>query len=90
MRKKTIGRFFILLSLLVWLTDRLTHAISAMLGKIICGDQYMQFVDGMVGDFSCGFNIDMHLAYSLFTLFLLGILLYYSSLKETVQREDNI
>ena len=90
MKKRTVGIFFIVLSLLVWLTDRLTHAISTMLGKIIYGDQYMQSVDGIVGDSSCGFNIDMYLAYSLFTVFLLGILLYFSSMKERVQMEENI
>ncbi len=57
---------------------------------MICRDQYMQSVDGTVGDSSCGFNIDMHLAYSLFTLLVFGMLLYYSSLKESGNRESNI
>ncbi len=76
--------FFILLSLLVWLIDRLTYAISTMLGKIICGNQYMQSVDGIAGDSSCGFNTDMHLTYSLFTVLIMGIVFYISSHKEIV------
>ena len=85
MQKRTIGSFFILLSLLVWLVDRLTNTVSTLLGKIIYGNHYMHTENGMLGDLS--FNIDMYLAYSLFTLLLFGILLYYSSMKETVQRE---
>jgi len=88
--KKNIGKLAIILSLLVWLIDRLTHAISTILGKIIYGDLYTYPVVGITGDPSFKFNIDMYLAYSLFTVFLLGILLYYSSLKKTVAREENI
>ena len=83
MQKRTTGVFFILLSLLVWLTDRSTHHISTMLGKIICGDHYIHTADGKIGDSSCGFNIDMHFAYSLFTVLILGIALYVSSRKKT-------
>ena len=88
--KKAIGKIFIFISLFLWLIDRLTHSISITLGKIIYGDLYMQHVARMIGDRSCKFNIDMYLAYSLFTVFLFGVLLYYSSMKETVQSEDTI
>ncbi len=84
MEKRTTGIFFILLSLLVWLTDRLTHSISTILGKIICGGRYKQTADGMIGDASCGFNINMHLSYSLFSVLILGIVFYISSHKEIV------
>ena len=88
--KKNIGKLAITLSLLVWLIDRLTYAISTTLGKIIYGDLYTYPVVGITGDPSYKFNIDMYLAYTLFTLLLFGILLYYSSLKKTVAREENI
>jgi len=88
--KKNIGKLAIILSLLVWLIDRLTHSISIVLGKIIYGDLYTYPVVGMTGDQSYKFNIDMYLAYSLFTVFLLGVLLYYSSLKKTAAIEENI
>ena len=84
MEKKTVGSFFILFSLLVWLIDRLTHAISTMLGKIVYGDHYMHIVDGNMGDPSCKFNIDMYVAYSLFSILILGIVLYISSRREIV------
>ena len=85
--KRPIGKFFIFLSLFLWLADRLTHSISITLGKVMYGDLYMQHVTKMIGDRSCKFNIDMYLAYSLFTLFLLGILLYISSIRETANRK---
>ena len=86
--KKNIGKLAITLSLLVWLIDRMTQTISTLLGKIIYGDHYMHTENGMLGDLS--FNIDMYLAYSLFTVFLFGILLYYSSIKESAQVKENI
>jgi hypothetical protein len=88
--KKNIGKLAITVSLLVWLIDRLTYAISTTLGKIIYGDLYTYPVVSMTGDLSYKFNIDMYLAYSLFSVFLLGILLYYSSMKESAQMEENI
>ena len=88
--KKNIGKIAITLSLLVWLIDRLTHTISTTLGNIIYGDHYMQPVTGIMIDRSCKFNIDMYLSYSFFTVFLLGVLLYFSSLKESVQIEEKI
>ncbi len=69
----------------MWLTDRLTDIISTMLGKTICGDRYMQAVDGMIGDPSCRFNIDMHFTFSLIIVFLFGVLLYIASVRETMQ-----
>lgn len=84
MEKRNTGIFFIWLSLLLWLTDRLTHTISTMLGEIICGDRYMQTVDGMIGDPCCAFNIDMHFSYLLSTVLILGIVFYISSRKEIV------
>ena len=80
--KRSIGVSFILLSMMLWLVDRLTHNISTMLGELICRDHHMHTVDGMIGNASCGLNIDMHLAYLLFTVLIVGIVLYIASHKE--------
>jgi len=85
--KKNIGLLAITLSIFVWLTDRLTHTISTLLGEIIYGDRYIQIEDGAIGDPSCGFNIDMYLAYSLSTVLILGIALYISSHKRDSVKE---
>jgi len=88
--KRAIGKILISVSLFLWLTDGLTHIISTTLGKIIYGEHYTYTVYALKGDRFCKFNIDMYLAYSLFTVFLFGVLLYYSSLKKTVPIEENI
>ena len=80
--KRSAGVSFILLSMMLWLVDRVTHTISTMLGEIICRDHHMHSVDDMIGNTSCGFNTDMHLAYLLFTVLTVGIVLYISSHKE--------
>jgi drug/metabolite transporter superfamily protein YnfA len=82
--KKLFGIFTMVASLLMWLIDRMTHAVSDMMGKIICGDQYMLPVNGTISDRSCGFDTDMHLAFSLVIVFLLGAALYRTSRKETI------
>ncbi len=80
--KRSTGVSFILLSMMLWLVDRLTHNISTMLGELICRDHHIHTADGMMGNASCGLNIDMHLAYLLFTVLIVGIVLYISSHKE--------
>ena len=80
--KKVMGIFTITLSLFVWMLDRMTQDISTMLGKVICGEHYTHVINGMMGDTSCKFHIEMHLAYTLFTVLVLGIVLYISSRKE--------
>ena len=86
--KRAIGKIFIFISLFLWMVDRLTNTVSTSLGKMIYSDHYIQIENGMLSDLS--FNIDMYLAYSIFTVFLLGVLLYYSSMKESAQVKENI
>ena len=79
MEKRNIGILAISVSLLVWLVDKLTNTVSATLGRMIYGDRYIQTANGMIGDPSCVFNINMYLAYTLSTVLILGIVLYISS-----------
>ena len=78
---KTFGKSLIILSVVVWIFDLLTHLVSTLIGRIVCGDEYMCPVDGVVCDKSCGFNTDMHLSLVLLVLILLGVLLYHRSQK---------
>lgn len=48
-------------------------AIIDLLAKLWCGDSYMQAVDGIVGDRSCGFNADMYFMVGLLALVLIGV-----------------
>ena len=80
--KKTIGILVITLSLFTWMLNRMTQYVSILLGKVMCEEHYMHVSGGMTDDLSCGFNIEMHLTYSLFSVLILGIVLYISSRKE--------
>lgn len=75
MTKNKVGIALISGSMIIFLIDRFTHTISTFLGKLFCGDRYMQPVDGLVGEMSCGFDADMYLIVFLFILFLFGVAL---------------
>jgi len=79
--KQWFGVFFIFVSILLWSIERTTQSLSTFLGKLLCGEKYLQLVDGVVGDMSCGFNIDMHLTFILMVMLIFGGVLYISSKK---------
>jgi len=72
---RTTGFLLIAVSIILFLLDRFSHVLSDSLGKVICGKRYLQPVSGVVGDMSCGFNMDMYLAVGLVLLCLTGIIL---------------
>ena len=73
----------IVLSILVFAVDRLTQSISTFFGKLICGERYLQAVNGVVGDASCGFNMDMYLSICLLGVFIVGLILVIISRNDT-------
>ncbi len=77
--KKTIGVGLIQVSLLLWIIDLATKAVSSIIGQIICGEDYLCPVDGVVCDRSCGFNTDMHLAFVFTSMLIFGLALFISS-----------
>ena len=79
MIKRNIGLVLITGSILVWLVDRASSIISITLGELYCGQRYMQPVDGIFGDPSCGFNADMYLFIFLFCVLLIGIVIFITS-----------
>lgn len=70
MTKRNAGIFLVLFSLAIGLIEWFSLVISSYLGEIICGECYLQPVQGVVGDVSCGFNADM-----VFILFLVVVLI---------------
>ena len=74
-RSKT-GIILVVGSLSLWLVEKSTHSISSFIAKLHCGDQYIQTVDGVIGDKSCGFNDDMYVASVLLILLLSGFMLH--------------
>ena len=77
--KRIIGLCLIQVSLLLWIIDLTTKAVSSIVGYIICGEDYLCLVDGVVCDRSCGFNTDMHLAFVFTTMLIFGLALFISS-----------
>jgi len=77
-RRKT-GISLIVGALLLWLIEKPAQSISSFIGKIRCGDEYMQAVEGIVGEQSCGFNDDMYVASLLLIMVLSGFILHITS-----------
>ena len=75
------GITIISLSVLIFTIERLTQAISTLLGEFIYGDRYLQSVNGVVGDMSCGFNMDMYLTIMLWGIIVIGVMLVSISRK---------
>jgi hypothetical protein len=55
------------------LIERATALVSTLVGKLYCGADYMQPVDGYIGTMSCGFNSDVYVTIALFTTMFIGM-----------------
>ena len=76
MKKKTVTALAI--PVLVIVTEKFTNeSISSLIGKTICGDSYMEEIDGRVSELSCGFDTDMYLAMAMMVLFAIGLLMLF-------------
>ena len=77
MIKKKLGLILTVSSILFWFIDRFSSIISTNYSRIFCGDLYVQPMNGLLGDFSCGFNVDMHFTDLMFLFLITGIALNY-------------
>ncbi|MEE9313326.1 MAG: hypothetical protein V3V02_01635 [Rhizobiaceae bacterium] len=57
----------------------LNGALETAIGQWKCGDSYLQPVGGVVGDISCGFNLDMTVSALVILLLLIGLALIVST-----------
>ena len=73
---KIFAKVLMLTSLLLWILERVTCILSDLLGRWLYGNQYLQPVEGQMGDMSPGFNMDMYLSLAFLVLFVLGVVLY--------------
>ncbi len=69
------GFFLVIFSLVLLVVNRLSPLPSDVLGRLVCGRHYLQPVNGVVGDGSCGFNMDMYLAAFLLPAGVAGVIL---------------
>jgi hypothetical protein len=81
--QKTIAKLIIVTAMLLWLFERTTGTLSEATGKFLYGKHNIQAVDDYIMDRSYSFNADIHLSLSLIVLFILGMVLYIKSLKQT-------
>lgn len=77
--KNFFGRSIIIVIFLMFFYEKFTSNISTTIGHLYCGKDYMKKVNGIAGDPSCGFKIDMYLSATLVLLLILGIVLSISS-----------
>ena len=80
MIKRKLGRILTVSSIFLWFIDRFSSIISANFSRILCGDLYLQPVNDILGDLSCGFNADMHFTVLMFLVLITGIALIIISL----------
>lgn len=79
MKKRKFAMILIVGSLLTWVFEKSSQQVSTAIGKLRCGDHYMQAVDSIVGEKSCGFNDDLYIASLLLILLLSGFVLYIAA-----------
>lgn len=77
-KMKLIGKVIVICSIVGFAVERFSQVLSALLAKVICGDRYMQPINGGIGDLSCGFNTDMYLTASLVLSLIIGLVLIFS------------
>lgn len=75
MSKRRLGTILIASSVLLWLINRFSYIISSYLSRLLCGELYLQPVDGILGDVSCGFNANMHFTALMFLVLMFLVLI---------------
>ena len=75
-----MGTILIAGSVLLWLINRFSYIISSYFSRLLCGEIFLQPVDGILGDVSCGFNADIHFTASMFLVLITGITVLIISL----------
>ncbi|MBC8259960.1 MAG: hypothetical protein H8E38_13145 [SAR324 cluster bacterium] len=83
MNKSRLGTVLIAGSILLWFFNRFLYIISSYFSRLLCGDLYLQTVDGLLGDVSCGFNADLHFTALMFLVLITGIIFLIISLVQT-------
>jgi hypothetical protein len=77
------GFFLVIFSLVMLVVNRFSPLPSDALGRLICPTRYLQPVNGVVGDPSCGFNLDIYLAVALLLTGLAGAILLRLARRKT-------
>lgn len=91
MTKRKVGAILIAIAIILFIIERVTTAISNVVGRIACGEVYLTPVAAVNGGGICGFNMDIYVVAFLLLLCIIGIILVIIPKKKTVARptQDN-
>jgi len=70
------------------LIERASELVSKTAGKLYCGAEYMQPVDGYIGTMSCGFSSDIYVTIFLFSMMFIGMFSFlFGAMRATPEDE---
>ena len=87
MYRKVVRFFAVLLmffSMLLLIFESMTGLLSQILCQKFCGEIYTSSIEPRIVDFSCVFNTDRYLGFTLVLLLVFGIMLKVLSSRKTV------
>jgi len=71
------------------LVERATMLVSKAAGKLYCGPDYMQPVEGYVGTMSCGYSSDVYVTIILFSMMFIGLFSFlFGAMRATPEDES--
>lgn len=69
---KNISLTIIIISGALALMERSSYLITQLVGDMVCGENYMQAVDGQL----CGYNVEVYVTIALYSSMFLGLFLF--------------
>lgn len=85
---KNISLALLFISAGFMLIERATELVSKAAGKLYCGADYMQPVDGYVGTMSCGYSSDIYLTILLFSMMFIGLFSFLFGAMRAVPEDE--
>jgi hypothetical protein len=82
MNIRKLGITIVLISSVVLIVNRFNTTFSDFAGKLFCGKSFLQPVNGVLGEASCGFKADMYVALTFTATTILGLILIFVSKKK--------
>jgi hypothetical protein len=70
------------------LVERATFLVSKTAGKLYCGPDYMQPVEGYIGTMSCGYNADVYVTIFLYTGMFIGLFSFLFGAMRAVPEDE--
>ena len=85
---KIFAEVLIVLSMMLLIFESMTSILSGILCQNLCHERYISSIELQIVDFSCTFNTEMYLHFSLVLFLILGIMLNVLSTKVSIAEEN--